>query len=302
MNSFNFTPITIDDFDKVYKYTSLYGERSCQHSPVSMWSLYEKYGDAVCEQDGFLYTLREHICDSKYRVYLAPLGEGNKAEAYRRILEDATTHEKKAKFFTLTEIEAKNLEQIYPGRFAIEEDRDYAEYIYRKEKMESFSGSDLRKRRGEIHQFWNRTGDRTSIEFIGESNFPEVLSFEKDWVNSNKETHDREALERDVRMVERQLDYYNALHLSGILIRIDGNVAGICYGMNLGDTYDVIVEKADRSIPHIYKVLRQESTKRCATGCSYVNMEEDVGVLGLRDLKKAYRPEYLLRKFCAIER
>ncbi len=61
-------------------------------------------------------------------------------------------------------------------------------------------------------------------------------------------------------------------------------------------------EKGDRSVPHIYKVLRQEAVKQCALDCIWVNVEEDLGIQGLRELKFAYHPEYLLRKFIATER
>ena len=84
-----FLPVTWEDYERIYPYTSAYGEGSCQHSPVSMASLAEKYGDAVCMRDGFMYTLRSHLCDEEYRVYLAPLGCGDVAEAFRRIFADA---------------------------------------------------------------------------------------------------------------------------------------------------------------------------------------------------------------------
>ena len=74
-----FLPVTWEDYELIYPYTSAYGEGSCQHSPVSMASLEEKYGDSICMRDGFMYTLRSRLCDDEYRVYLAPLGSGDVA-------------------------------------------------------------------------------------------------------------------------------------------------------------------------------------------------------------------------------
>ena len=74
MGTLKFRPIALSDIDWVDKYTSLYGEGSCQHSPVSMFSLSEKYGDEICEQEGILYVLRRNLCDDTYRVYMAPFG------------------------------------------------------------------------------------------------------------------------------------------------------------------------------------------------------------------------------------
>ena len=168
--------------------------------------------------------------------------------------------------------------------------------------MAAFSGSALRKRRGEVHTFWRIYGQRAVITRIRPEDFADCLAYEQTWLEDNIETHDRDTLLRDARMIDFQIAHYDELHLSGVILRIDGVVRGVCYGTKLGDTYDVIVEKADRSVPHSYKVLRQESAKQCAADCLFVNMEEDVGVPGLRTLKNAYKPERLLRKLVATER
>ncbi len=297
-----FRPVTPDDCGRIYPYTSEYGEGSCQHSPVSMYSLEEKYGDMVCISGGFLYTLRSKKCDGIYRVYLAPLGNGDLKEAYERIFTDAASYGKKTMFLTLTEKHAEFVEKTFPGRFDITEDRDMAEYIYRARTMAEFAGGDLRKRRLEVHTFRNRYGDRAEIREITEKDFRECLEYEGKWLRDNIETHDEETLIRDQRMIEKHIAHYRELGLTGITLRIDGVIRGFCYGFRLGDTYDVITEKADRDIPHSFKVLRMESAKRCAADCQWVNMEEDVGLPGLRALKLAYKPEFLLRKFIVKEK
>ena len=298
-----FQPVRLEDYDRIYPYTSVYGEGSCQHSPVSMYSQSEKYGDSVCIQDKVLYTLRSHLCNDTYRVYLAPLCADNLIkDAFARILADAKSYGKKVKFVTLTESVADMLEEAFPGRFEYEENRDMAEYIYRATQMAEFSGKELRKRRAEVHTFWNTFGERASITPIRHEDIPSCLKYEQKWLADNLETHDKDTLLRDARMIEMQMEEYNALHLSGVILRIDGVIRGFCYGTKLGNTYDVIVEKADRDVPHSFKVLRMESAKQCAADCEFVNMEEDVGLPGLRALKLAYKPEFLLQKLIATER
>ena len=299
----DFTPVDLADYDKIFPYTSAYGEGSCQHSPVSMFSQAEKYGDSVCIQDGFLYTLRSHLCDEAYRVYLSPLGEGNLHAAFGFVLADAKGRGKKAKFVSLTERTADELERAFPGRFHLVEDPDLAEYMYLTRIMSTFSGHALKKRREEVHAFWRMYTERAAVSGIGPEDIEDILSYEQKWLAANKETHDMHALKREERMIRLQMTHFDKLHLSGIALRIDGEIAGFGYGTRLSDQcYDAIVEKGDRQVPHIYKVLRQESVKRCAMDCEYVNMEEDVGVPGLRSLKRAYQPAYLLRKIIATER
>jgi len=298
----DFKQVGIEDYDWIYAYTSVYGEGSCQHSAVSMYSLAEKYRDEVCERDGILYTLRHGLCDDGYRVYLAPMGSAPIEQGFETILADAASYGCKTKFITLTQSSKEALEKQFPGRFDYIEDRDLSEYIYRSEIMAEFAGSELRKRRAEVHTFWNQYGDRARIDFIGPDDYQKCLEYEVKWIKDNSETHDVHALQRDMRMIERQMEHYNELHLSGIILYVDDEFCGFTYGTKLGDTYDVIVEKADRVIPHSFKVLRQESAKRCAADCTYVNMEEDLGIPGLRALKMAYKPEKLLQKYIVSEK
>ncbi|MCR5685360.1 MAG: phosphatidylglycerol lysyltransferase domain-containing protein [Lachnospiraceae bacterium] len=298
----DFKEVRIEDYDWIYSYTSRYGEGSCQHSPVSMYSLAEKYQDEVCERDGYLFTLRHGLCDDEYRVYLAPLGDAPLARGFEMIMEDAAAYGRKVKFITLTDIARNALEESFPGRFGYVGDRDLSEYIYRAEIMAAFEGSSLRKRRAEVHTFWNQYGDRARIAPIGPEDYEECLAYEEKWTKDNIETHDAFALERDMHVIGKQMAHYKELHLSGIILYVDDVIRGFTYGTKLGDTYDVIVEKADRVIPHSFKVLRQESAKRCATGCTYVNMEEDLGIPGLRALKMAYKPEKLLAKYIVTEK
>ena len=301
--SLSFAPVSLNDLDRIYRYTSMYGEGSCQHSPVSMYSLAEKYADMVCEQDDALYTLRSNLCDDTHRVYLAPMTGRDIKDAFAKIIKDAESYNKKASFITLTETYARELENGFPGMFDIREERDLAEYMYRADIMAGFLGSSLRKRRAEVNTFYNRYGERASVSEITKDDLDELLSFERTWMSANRETHDADALDRDARMIEKQFEVFDKLGLFGVILRIDGVMAGFAYGVKLNDeVYDVIVEKADRDIPHAYKALRMVSAKQCSESCSLINYEEDVGIPGLRYMKTSYKPEYLLRKFIAIGR
>lgn len=302
MSTLNFHPIALEDYDTVYKYMSKHGEGSCQHSFVTMFSLYEKYGDAICEQDGFLYVLREHLCHDNVRVYLAPMGDGDRRDAFERILEDAHSHHAIAEFQTLTETACRFLEEQLPGRFRMTETRDYAEYIYSTGKISTFPGAKLRNKRKELNRFWREYGDRASVTVIEKEDFPEIWEYEGKWVLQNQEDHDRFALEREARAIELQLKHYDALHLSGIVVRIDNVVHGYAYGTSLSDTYyDALIQKGDRDIPNIYRALFSESVKQCALSRAYVNAEEDVGVMGIRESKLSYQPDILLRKYIVSE-
>lgn len=303
MTTFQFRPVSLHDQAMIRRYMERYGENSCQHSFASMYSLYEKYGDAVCEEDGFLYTLREHLCRNQVRVYLAPMGEGDKKAAFQRILDDAHSHNAIVEFQTLTETAKHTLETAFPGQFQITELRDYAEYLYTAQKLATLSGNKLSGKRYDANVFRRVYGSRTSLEKIQKHDFDEILTFEKKWLLQCREDHDSSALTREFRAIQKQLDHYEELGLSGIVLRIDGNVRGYGYGVPISENcYDALIEKGDRSIPNIYRILNQEAVRQCAMEYQYVNREEDVGVPGLRASKLSYHPDMLMKKYLAIEK
>ena len=298
-----FHKLTPEEYDRVYEYMSAYGDGSCQHSFVSMYALFEKYGDSVCEQDGFLYTLRSHLCDDAYRVYLAPMGGGDLKQAFQNVLEDAHRYGKKAKFVTLTQRYAEFVRKVFPAAFDIQEDRDLAEYVYGIDRLSTFSGKAMKKRRQEVNQFWTEYGERASVTKMTKGDVPDVLKFEKEWVQQNSETHDALALEREARFGTKMLQNFEQFRLEGVVLRIDGEVRGFSFGTRLNDAvFDGLLEKADRNVLNAYKVLRMELPKRCAADCAYENIEEDLGIPSLRNMKLQYQPDFLINKFIVAEK
>lgn len=296
-----FKAVELEDIDRISSYTRMYGENSCQHSPVSMYSTFEKYGDSFCIENDLLYILRSKLCDDTYRVYLAPIG-ADKTAGFSRILEDASSYGKKVLFFTLTEDSMNILNSIFPNRFNITERRDLAEYVYSTEIMSQFSGSKFSEYRRRIRKFGKLYGERARVAQITKSDFEEIITFEAAWVQAISEPDTSQALELEKKMIANQLAHFDELHLSGVIIRLDGQVKGFTYGTPISDScFDGIIQKGDRSVRYVYKVLTQEIAKLCLSDNQFLNTEEDLGLKGLRESKLSYGPSYLIKKYVVKE-
>lgn len=305
MNStkLNFHTPVLEEYDEVHSILAPHCEGSCQHSFVTMYTLREKYGDEICIANGILYTLRSHLCDDTYRVYLAPMGDGDMEAAFRNVLDDAHRYGKKVRFFTLTPSAVEFLREHFPEQFDFEEKRELAEYMCSTAVLSTFPGSALQRRRTEIRAFWRAYGERATVKPITKADHDDILAFETDWIRQNAGNHDTAALEQEARSIRQQLEHFDELHLSGVVMRLDGTVRGFGYGTALNEIfYDAMIEKADKDLLHAYRVMRTEAVKQCAMEQTYVNLEEDLGIEGLRRLKLMYQPEYLLNKYIATEK
>lgn len=299
----DFKKVTIDDYDRVWKYCSLYGENSCQHSFINMFTLYEKYGSKICEEDGFLYVLRERMCDENTRVYLFPMGEGDKKRAVEKIMEDARSHNSLVRFQTITETKSNWLKSEFPNVFNIEETRDYAEYLHLSDNLANLSGKKFASKRYDANLFRRTYEGRITEIPVTKENINEVLEFERQWLIESQESHDRIALELEYREIELQLRHIDELKISGLIVKIDNIIQGIVYGAPISNNcYDVLIEKGNRKCNDIYRILHQDIVRLCAMNYKYINREEDVGVEGLRKSKLSYKPDILLKKFIASEK
>ena len=302
MYNLDFRQPELSDYESVWDIMARYGENSCQHSFVSMYSLQEKYGDTLCCKDGFVYVLRKHLCRGSERVYLFPIGGGDKKNAVEVLMEDAHLHGTRMVFSTVTQGGKEFIEKEFPGRFLFSEYRDYAEYLYSTAKIATLPGEKLKNKRNEINRFYRDYGSQIEINPISHNDFHDILDFEDRWLTQNSQNHDKDNLLREARVIRLQLQHYHELHLSGIVIRRKGVVCGYGYGTPLSNNcYDALIEKGDRNIPYIYRILFQESVRCCAMNYEYVNREEDVGVIGLRESKMAYHPELILKKYKVTE-
>lgn len=302
-----FEPLTIAARSALEPYYHQYGEGSCQHSFVSSFCMNGKYGDQVCVRDGFLYTLRSGLCSAPERVYLFPLGERNREDALGRAVEnvllDAREHGCRLRFETVTESAAELLLRLFPGRFLIEENRDCAEYLYTYEKLALLPGHGMASKRHDISTFERQYAGRYEVCPIRtEEQVEEIRPFQAWWKEMKMARQEDVQLALEDGAIRRGLDHFFELGLSGILVYIDGRLSGYAYGAPLSDgSYDVMIEKGDRSVPDIYKILNRDLVRLCCGGTAWINREEDLGVEGLRRAKLSYKPDRLIRKFSVRE-
>jgi hypothetical protein len=298
----DFQPLNLSHQAMIEKYMFEYGENSCQHSFVSMFCFNVKYGYSVCETDGWLYICREKLCTEQYRVYLMPMGKGDPTEAIRRLRADARSFGAKVKLETVTENIKNSIAKLFPGVFEAEERRDYAEYIYTADKLAHLAGKEMASKRQDTNSFWRDYADRVTIREMTGAAAEKTIEYQKDWLKTRLRQEDSIQLELENEAILLGLKNFDNLKLSGILLYIDGAIRGYAYGSKLSnDCYDVIIEKGDREIDNIYRVLNKELVLRCCGGLTYINREEDLGVPGLRKAKLSYKPDILLKKFVLSE-
>lgn len=158
--------------------------------------------------------------------------------------------------------------------------RNLSEYIYDTKAL-AFENKPVYHFRRRVRNFQKKF--EYSADLITSADLPELYRF----VSTSDES------DRDV--LKSALDNYNALEMKGIVLRGGKNLAFLIGYKNTRDMFTMSLVKATPEWLHIADaVCEHELAKRISDEFPYVNMEEDLGIPGLRTVKELTNPIKML--------
>jgi hypothetical protein len=93
------------------------------------------------------------------------------------------------------------------------------------------------------------------------------------------------------------LQYAEKLHIEGWLFYADSQPVGCLFGQPLSkDIYLYHFSKALSQYRGLARYMRQRTAEDIPQQFSYLNWEQDLGIPGLRQFKRSYRPIQMLQK------
>lgn len=198
------------------------------------------------------------------------------------------------------------IEQRFPDTFDIKPNRDFADYIYTREKLVNLSGKKLQSKRNHINKF-KSLYPNYEYRALTPDLIPQCLALEKQWRKVSKDDTDEtdldEELSEELRSMTRAFNRWDRLGLVGGTIWIDNTLVAFTFGCPINQTtFDVCVEKADVNYEGAFTMINQEFVKHLPEKYFYINREEDMGDEGLRRAKESYKPDILLEKNTIMEK
>ena len=224
-----------------------------------------------------------------------PIGKDQVKKTVDRLIQYFEEQKKPFCMHSVTPEQFESLNGMYPGKFQIAYDRDWADYVYESEKLISLSGKKLHGKRNHINNFIKAYPDY-QYERINGENREECIELAQNWRKENGCDSDPEKNE-EFCVTLRALKELEDLNLTGGLIRADGRVVAFSIGEKLcNDTFVVHIEKAYADIQGAYPIINQQFVLHEAADYRYINREEDTGAEGLRKAKLSYYPVFLQEK------
>lgn len=290
---YQFKKTELEDREIITSYFGKAPSRSCERTfaNVYLWSRHYPVTWAIMEN-----ALVFKSQDATHLSWAYPAGE---ADAVKRALSvmEAYSEEQGYEFsmYSVTPEMFAQLETFFPGKFQIEYDRDEADYVYEREKLETLSGKKLHGKRNHINKFKSVHED-WDYETLTEDNVEECFQMALKWRNLNGCEDDKEK-NAEMCVSLNSLRLFRELNLVGGVLRVEGEIVAFTMGEKLcEDTFVVHIEKAYADVDGAYPMINQQFVQHECMDYQYVNREEDTGADGLRQAKMSYRPAFLEEK------
>lgn len=291
-----FHPLGIEDKTWIDERVFASGTRSADYGFGSMFMWDGRYRQLVCDFGGRLIALA-HAHGSP--IYPFPVGSGELAPVIEAMREYACANGFRFVIRGVEESGLSELERLFPGKFSFTEDREFADYIYDAEKLDTLAGKKLHAKRNYVNRFC--AAREWSFRELEKGDFPACLELLGRWRADEPEYGDDASGEHAAIM--RGLEHYDGLGLVGGALFVDGELIAFTVGERISaDTADVHFEKALAEIDGAYPMINREFVRLLRARwpeLRYINREDDMGLENLRQSKLSYHPEFLLRKFTA---
>lgn len=285
-----FRPVGLDAIPLLKVFFQKYPSRSCDFTigGTLMWSEYFHYRYTVVADTLFLVG---KVPESNTLIFYKPCGPLPPDTCREMIAGYVHDHHRDGALLLPFESEAGTEAENSIETPCVD---DWKEYLYEAEKFRKFAGKKMEKKRNHLNFFMNHY-PQFEVETIGKENLDEVISFTMDQAAN----HTDYLFRYENAATIKTLRNYELYPFDGILIRIDGKVAGYTFGEVTGDTLHVHVEKGNTDYRGIYQALASIFCNRMCDlrpEVRYLNREEDMGNEELRYSKLSYHPALYVNK------
>lgn len=261
---------------------------SCEYcfGNVMTWTM--SFQSQIALRDGFVF----YKGGQRSMTYLMPVGGKNTAGALEVLFEDIRANGKPFHLAALSEKECKTYfsdEKL----FCIRRTPDTDDFVYRAEDLAELKGGKYHAKRNHITRF---TADHPDWQY-------EKLTSEH--IALCKQISDAWFLEKhgsfdhaEYEVVQRSLQYFDALQLEGGILFADGKAVAFTIGEKLtADTFCTHLEKCAPDYRGAYPVINREFAKQLQSRFAYINREDCAGDEGLRKAKQSYKPAFMVEKY-----
>ena len=252
---------------------------------TNLYAWRELYKPQVCLWEDFIIICSDCALQRKFFI---PIGAGYVKPALEEILKGG-----KNMLFRVPE-QVKGLWDN-DARFQVELDRDNCDYLFKAQDLIGLPGRKYDGKRNLIKKFKSLY----AYEYLklDHTHSEECFQFVEEWC-SVKNCDSVEGLFKERRAIHEMIANCEAFELMAGAIRVKGSICALAIAQRLNsNTLVMHVLKANPAMPGLYQLIFNEFLARQAQDFEFVNLEQDLGIEGLRKSKLSYHPVEMVKKY-----
>lgn len=188
-----------------------------------------------------------------------------------------------------------DLTKLHP-KYHLAEDRDNFDYVLSIDKLASMSG--LYRKKNKVNLFKKTYKYKITIENLNQKRVQrKVLEFVKDWFENHK--NPRAINNNEIIAINKLLKYSKELNPKVLCLYVEGALVGFSIFELFNKEYAIhAFQKANREYKGVYEFLYYNLANYLKKQkFQYLNIEQDLGIEGLRQAKLGYNPHFFLKKY-----
>jgi hypothetical protein len=277
-----------EDLDELKKFIKLSHTAICELNLTNffIWRDFDKTQLTII--NGNLCILVSPPNETQY--FLEPLGNNKFQETVETCLRQTNKMSRTSEPF---------ISKLKQDNYRITPLRDQFDYTYSVRKIAELKGKKFDGKRNHIKKFKMRHPDYKFVPLKPELKENAMSLFER-WFESRKQSRffPKLAYDSQKKAVSEAFTNFEKLKLLGGALFIDNSLKGFTLGSKLNrETVSVHLQYGDPAIQGTAQVLLWEACNKVYSHFKYANLEQDLGIPGLRKSKLSWQPIKLERKF-----
>lgn len=271
---------TLKEKKKIEYLRRFYGQELAVYAFSSLYLWQEQLGLS-------LYLGKKIFCVKSAwhgaNAWYFPCGEENEVRNFIRI-------HKRERDFKLVCLRRKDvlwMQKEFPDGWNYIADEDGDEYIYSIREHLELKGGAYANMRTQVHKVEREYRPETYL--LDTWNENDAVSILREW--RRRKGQRREGDLSDDQVCETLIRKRRELSGKGVIVYLNGSPVSVVAGCPISaNTFDIIVAKSTVNLQGISYYAKREFMKTVWDRSLYINLEDDMGMPGLRTMKKAMHP------------
>lgn len=293
LNFPNFTKLEIEHQELIESVTQLHPPYS-DFNFVSMWS-YNVEDDLEFSflNDNLILCFRDYITNQPFLTFI---GNNDVVDTADSLIAHAKKHNLHEELKLIPE---HSLSDQLTETFTIKEDVDNHDYILSAHDIQTLPGTRYYSKRKLINKFMKRLDEGWKYETIDISDI-KIQKQIIDVFNTWAKDYDKSPIEtkHEYIALNRLLSHANNLDVHAIGIYFHDLLQGyIVYEIIHNDHAIFHFAKANPQYKELFTVLMKLAADALPQQIQYINYEQDLGLMHLREAKRYWYPSHYLKKY-----